>query len=94
MSVSGKSSLTVNGKVMYSVSGKLDPSIREYVPASCCKDSLNTPNITKCQGTGKNNANKIPVIGPPVPDRSMNDQLYTQVIPFCLYKLFPQTTKF
>ncbi|KAL4225852.1 hypothetical protein ACF0H5_013841 [Mactra antiquata] len=48
-----------------------------YVPLSCCIDSENTPNVTKCQGVS--NDQIIPKFGPPVLHQSqLNDQLYTE----------------
>lgn len=48
----------------------------EFVPLSCCVDTVNTPNITKCQGL--TDRTRIPYTDPPVAKAQMNDQLYTE----------------
>lgn len=53
------------------------PKKFEYVPVSCCVDTENTPNVTKCQGSIDQTS--IPMKGPPVLDFSqLNDQLHTE----------------
>lgn len=55
------------------------PKKYEYVPVSCCKDTENTPNVTKCQGSIDKTT--IPNAGPPVLHSSQyNDQLHTEVL--------------
>ena len=49
----------------------------EFVPLSCCVDTVNTPNITQCQGL--TDRTRIPYTDPPVAKPQMNDQLYTEV---------------
>lgn len=48
----------------------------EFVPLSCCRDTENTPNITKCQGLA--DKTRIPYTDPPVSPQQMNDQLHTE----------------
>lgn len=63
-------------------------SPKQYVPSSCCKDSENTPNVTKCQGQGDQSI--IPVTNPPVTISQMNDQLYTEGCYTSLYNLLKE----
>lgn len=61
---------------------------KEYVPSSCCRDSENTPNVTKCQGKGDQSI--APVVGPPVNISQMNDQLYTEGCYTSLYNMLKE----
>lgn len=59
---------------------------KKYVPESCCRDSENTPNVTKCQGISDKTV--IPVVDPPLRSASEeNDQLYTEGCYTSLYNM-------
>ena len=50
-----------------------------YVPASCCKDTKNTPNKSKCMGLFVLRSGMQPIYGPPVSPDNVNEQLYQEV---------------
>lgn len=48
----------------------------KYVPESCCRDRVNTPNLNKCQGI--TDRNLIPYLKPPATPKQENDELFTE----------------